>query len=182
MICSTLRWARQPSGVNVQSPAATCRMNPARTSSLWLTASASAGASRRVGRKSCEARAITCCRTRLLDRDQRGLGHGQGCRFGHLEAFWPVHAVGDPLVDLVEELLDEDVRRDLLEDAAVRVDESDVAPAGDAEVGVPRLPRTVHGAAEHRDLEVLWVAVQAFLDLLRERLDAHVVSPTARAG
>src|SRR5204862_8229102 len=33
-------------------------MNPARTSSLWLTASASAGASRRVGRKSCDARVI----------------------------------------------------------------------------------------------------------------------------
>src|SRR5436190_18442439 len=33
-------------------------MNPARTSSLWLTASASAGASRRVGKKSCDARVI----------------------------------------------------------------------------------------------------------------------------
>ena len=62
MICSTLRWTRQPSGGNVQSPALTWRMKPPRTSSLWLTASASAGASRRVGRKSCEARAIIVVR------------------------------------------------------------------------------------------------------------------------
>ena len=50
MICSTFRCTRHPSGVNDQRPADTCRMKPARTSSLWLTASASAGASRRVGR------------------------------------------------------------------------------------------------------------------------------------
>ncbi len=59
MICSTFRCTRQPSGMNVHTPAETWRMKPPRTSSLWLAASASAGASRRVGRKSCEARAIT---------------------------------------------------------------------------------------------------------------------------
>ena len=58
MICSTFRWTRQPSGMNVHRPALTWRMKPPRTSSLWLTASASAGSSRSVGRKSCEARAI----------------------------------------------------------------------------------------------------------------------------
>ena len=34
MICSTLRWTRQPSGRNVQRPAVTWRMKPPRTSSL----------------------------------------------------------------------------------------------------------------------------------------------------
>src|SRR5207247_148323 len=48
MICSIFRWTRQPRGRNVQTPALTWRMNPPRTSSLWLTASASAGSSRRV--------------------------------------------------------------------------------------------------------------------------------------
>ena len=62
MICSTFRCTRQPSGMNVQRPALTWRMKPPRTSSLWLTASASAGSSRRVGRKSCEARTIIVVR------------------------------------------------------------------------------------------------------------------------
>ena len=57
-ICSTLRCTRQPSGRNVQRPALSWRMKPPRTSSLCESASASAGASRRVGRKSWEARAI----------------------------------------------------------------------------------------------------------------------------
>ena len=58
MICSIFRWTRQPRVMNVQRPALTWRMKPPRTSSLWLTASASAGSSRRVGRKSSEARTI----------------------------------------------------------------------------------------------------------------------------
>ena len=40
----------------VHRPVPTCRMKPPRTRSLWLAASASAGSSRRVGRKSCDAR------------------------------------------------------------------------------------------------------------------------------
>ncbi len=59
MICSILRWTRQPSGRYVQIPALeTWRMKPPRTSSLCDSASASEGASRSVGRNSCEARAI----------------------------------------------------------------------------------------------------------------------------
>ena len=45
MICSTLRWARQPAGSQVHNPAPTWRASPARTVSRWDTASASAGAS-----------------------------------------------------------------------------------------------------------------------------------------
>ena len=56
MIWTTFWCTRQPSGRNVHSPAPTCRMKPPRTRSLWLAASASAGSSRRVGRKSCDAR------------------------------------------------------------------------------------------------------------------------------
>ena len=93
-----------------------------------------------------------------------------------------MHAVGDPLVDRVEELVDEDVRRDLLQDAAVGVDEADVATPCNAEVGVARFPRSVDGAAEHSDLEVLRIGVQALLDLLGQVLDADVVAPAARAG
>src|SRR5437870_5628093 len=172
MICSTFRWTRQPSGRNVQTPAATWRMKPPRTSSLWLTASASAGSSRSVGRNSCEARAIMRCPGRLLEGNQRGFGHGERGRLRHLEPLRALHAVGDPAVDLVEQLVDQDLRRDLLEDAPVRVHEADVAAAGDPEVGVAGLAGAVDGAAEHCDLEMLRVRMQPLLDLLRERLDA----------
>src|SRR5919197_6132232 len=55
-------------------------MKPPRTSSLWLAASASAGASRRVGKNSCEARAITVVRA---DYSESGIreasAHGIAC-------------------------------------------------------------------------------------------------------
>src|SRR5215467_13695245 len=127
MICSTFRCTRQPRGRNVHTPAATWRMKPPRTRSLWLTASASAGASRNVGRKSCEARAIIVGGLNLLERDRGGFGHRQRCRLGHLQALRAEHPVGDPAVDLVEELVDEDVGGDLLQYAAMRVDEAHVA-------------------------------------------------------
>src|SRR5215207_5360957 len=131
---------RQPRGRYVQRPAETWRMKPPRTSSLWLTASASPGSSRRVGMKSSEA-LIWLART--LGR----FGHEEGGRLGELEPLWALHPVLDPLVDLVEELVHEDVRGDLLEHAAVRVDEAGVAAAGNAEVGVPGFPRAVDRAA-----------------------------------
>src|SRR5262245_42461542 len=40
-------------------PAPSWRINPARTSSLWLTTSASAGSSRKVGTKYCDQRIIS---------------------------------------------------------------------------------------------------------------------------
>src|SRR5712691_9472170 len=135
MICSIFWCTRQPSGKNVQTPAATWRMKPPRTSSLWLVASASAGSSRRVGKKRCEARVATKG-YRLVERDLGRLGHRQRGGLRHLQALRPAHAAGDPRVDLVEELVDEDVRRDLLQHAAVRVDETDVAAARDPEVRV----------------------------------------------
>src|SRR5438874_2078837 len=104
-------------------------MKAPRTSSLWLIASASAGASRRVGRKSCDARRIM--RGTLVEGNFGSLGHGQRRRLRHLQPFRPVHPGLDPGVDLVEELVDEDVRRDLLQHAAMGVDEADVAAAGD---------------------------------------------------
>src|SRR6266496_1175128 len=119
---------------------------------------------------------------RLFEWDQRRLCHGQSRGLRHFQSLGPVHAVDDPLIDRVEELVDEDVGRDLLQDAAVGVDEADVPAARDAEVCVARLPRSVDRAAEHCDLEVLRVGVQALLDLLGEGLDADVVPPAARAG
>src|SRR4051812_3223258 len=182
MICSILRWTRHPSGRNVQRPAVTWRMKPPRTSSLWLTASASAGASRRVGRKSCDARAIIAAGRLVAQRDRGRLGHRQGGRFRHLQPLRAVHPALDPAVDLVEELLDEDVARDLLQHAAVRVDEADVAPAGDSEVGVAALARAVDGAAEDGDLEMLRIGLQALFDALRELLHADVVASAGGAG
>src|SRR4051794_16805009 len=187
MICSTLRCTRQPSGVNDHRPALTCRMNPARTSSLWLTASASAGASRSVGRYSCEARAIepraiiVGVRGYLLERDRGCLGHRERGRLRVLPALRALHARLDPGVDLAEELVDEDLRLDLPQHLAVRVDEADVAAAGDAEVGVARLAGPVDGAAEDGDLEVLRVRTESLLDLLGECLHADVVAAAARA-
>src|SRR5215831_14142117 len=145
MTWSTFRWTRQPSGRYDHTPADSCRTNPPLTSSLWLTASASAGSSRSVGRKSCDALAANDC-SLVVERDQGGLGHRQRGRLGHLQALRATHSVGDPPVDLEEELVDQDVRGDLLQDAAVRVDEADVAAAGDPEIGVSRLPRSVHRA------------------------------------
>src|SRR5581483_1205240 len=176
MICSTLRCTRQPSGVKVQRPADNWRMKPARTSSLWLTASASAGASRSVGRKSCEARAIMRCLGRLFEWYRRCLGHGQGSRLCVLAALGALHAGLDPGVDLAEELVDEDVRLDLAEHLAVRIDEPRLASARDAEVGVAGLARAVDGAAEHGHVEVLGIGAQSFFDRLRERLHADVVA------
>src|ERR1041384_6185650 len=142
-------------------------MKPARTSSLCDAASASPGSSRRVGRKSWEARVATEG-SRLVERDQRGFGHRQRGRLGHLQALRALHPGVDPPVDLEEELVDQDVRGDLLQHPAVRVDEPDVASAGDAEVRVARLAGAVDRSAEDRDLEVLRVRVQALLDLFRE--------------
>src|SRR6266540_3024979 len=120
-------------------------MNPPRTSSLCDAASASAGASRSVGRNSWEAR-VAMAGSRLIERDLRGFGHRERGGLRHLQALRAAHPALDPAVDLVEQLVDEDVRRDLLEHAAVRVDEADVTAAGDAEIGVSRLAGTVHRA------------------------------------
>src|ERR671930_1158007 len=192
-------------------------MKPPRASSLWLTASASAGSSRSVGKNSLEARAITVVAGdyssgiseasaiaaslamplkrprglsarplnpltwRRIQRNQRGLRHGKRGRLRHLQALRAVHAALDPAVDLVEELVDQDVRRDLLQHAAMRVDEADVAAARDPEIGVARLARPVDGAAHDRDLEGLRVGAQPLLDLHGELLDADVVAAAARA-
>src|SRR5262249_58066417 len=103
------------------------------------------------------ARPLTRSLGTVPERNQRGVGHGERGGLRHLQALRAVHAPGDPPVDLVEELVDQDVRRDLLQHTAVRVDEADVAAAGDPEVRVARLAWAVHRAAEHRDLEVLRV-------------------------
>ena len=77
--------------------------------------------------------------------------------FAIFRRFGTVRPFADPLVDLVEQLVDQDVRGDLLQHAAVGIHEADVASARDPEVGVAGLPRPVHGAAENGDLEVLRV-------------------------
>ena len=140
-------------------------MKPPRTSSLWLTASASAGSSRRVGRKSCDARATIVAAAGYSSGISEASAIASAAGLAIFRRFGRCMPVGDPLVDLVEELVDQDVGRDLLQHAAVRVDEADVAAAGDPEVGVARLARAVDGAAEHGDLEVLRVVAEALLDL-----------------
>ena len=142
MICSTFAWTRQPSGRNVHRPAPTWRMNPPRTRSLWLAASASAGSSRSVGRKSCEARAIIV------------VAAGYSLPSGMREASAMASAAGFAIFSRFGRCMPSSIHwsiswkssstrmseRDLLQHAAVRVDEADVAAAGDAEVGVARLP------------------------------------------
>src|SRR5919106_54368 len=172
----TFSWTRHPSGRKVQRPAPTWRMKPPRTSSWWLTASASAGGSRSVGIKSLEARKGPSLRGAL-----GRFGHHQSGRLGQLQARRALHPAFDPPVDLVEELIDEDVRGDLLQHTPVGVDETGVAPAGDAEVGVTGLPRPVHGATHDRDFEGLWIVTEALLDLLSQRPDADVVPPARGA-
>src|SRR5882762_10343878 len=115
------------------------------------------------------------------ERNRGGLGHREGGRFRHLEARRAEHAVCDPAVDLVEQLVHQDVARDLLQYAPMGVDEADVPPASDSEVGVAGLTGAVDGAAENGDLERLGILTQALLDALRELLDADVVAAAARA-
>src|SRR5262245_57714735 len=103
MIWTIFSCTRQPSGMQVKTPALTCRMNPPRTSSLWLAASASAGSSRRVGKKSWVARRTI--RETLVERNLGGFRHRERGRLRHLQALRPAHAVRDPLVDLVEQLV-----------------------------------------------------------------------------
>src|SRR3954447_12038529 len=119
--------------------------------------------------------------TALFERDCRRLGHGQGGGLCVFAALGPLHAGGDPRVDLAEELVDEDPRLDLAEDLSVRVDEARLATARDAEICIARLAGAVDRAAEHRDLEVLRVVAEALLDRLGERLLADVVAPARRA-
>src|SRR2546425_4806121 len=105
-------------------------MKPPRTRSLCDTASASAGSSRSVGMKSVDAR-VAILGGRLVEGNLGGLGHSERGGLRHLQTLRPAHPVGDPCVDLVEQLVDEDVGGDLLQHAAVGVDEADVAAAGD---------------------------------------------------
>src|SRR5215213_7607395 len=169
MICSILRWTRQPSGVNDQSPAETWRMNPPRTRSLWLTASASPGSSRSVGMKSWEA--LTGLRGSL-----GRFGHEECGRLCQLEPLRALHAAGDPRVDLVKELVDENFGGDLFQDASMGVDEAGVSSAGNPEVGVSGFPRPVDGTAHDGHFERLRIALQALLDGLGEVPDADVVA------
>ena len=74
------------------------------------------------------------------ERDQARLRHRKSRRLRHLEPPRPRHSRLDPVVDLVEQLVDQDVRGDLLQNLAVCVDEADVASAGDSEVRVPASP------------------------------------------
>src|SRR3954465_504150 len=103
-----------------------------RTSSLWLIDSASAGASRRVGRNSSDARRITS--PTLVERNFGSLGHCERRGLRHLEPLRPTHAALDPRVDLAEEILDEGLRRNLPQHTAMGIDEADFAAAGDSEV------------------------------------------------
>ncbi len=80
----------------------------------------------------------------------------------------------------MKELVDEDVGGDLLQHPAVGVEEADVAPARDPEVGIARLAGAVDGAAEDGDLEVLRIRAQPLFDLLRQRLDTDVVAAARR--
>src|SRR6266511_640030 len=84
-----------------------------------------------------EKRALPRKAKRLVERDQRGFGHRESRRLGHLQPLRSLHAALDPPIDLEEELVDEDVRRDLLQDAAMRVDEADVAAVGETRMVSP---------------------------------------------
>ena len=57
-ICTAFWCTRQPAGIQLQRPAPTWRIMPARTSSLCESASASAGACFSVGRTYSESRVM----------------------------------------------------------------------------------------------------------------------------
>src|SRR5687768_8000819 len=91
--CSTLRSTRRPSGDQVYRPAASLRIMPALSISLWLTISASAGVSllvwrwncdRRIGGGFFEGRPAFCHRiaARPPDRGRRAHAHAPGPSLG----------------------------------------------------------------------------------------------------
>ena len=71
---------------------------------------------------------------------------------------------------------------DLPQRLAVGEDHALVLGAGDAEVGVRGLADAVHGAAEHRDLDRLLVALEAPLDLGHDRVHVELQAAAGRAG
>src|SRR5439155_23527990 len=92
------------------------------------------------------------------------------------------HHALDTDVDLVEQRIDEDLGGHLLQHPPVGVDEARVPPAGNPEVGVASLARTVYRAAHDGDLEGLRVGLQAPLYDRCELLDTDVVASAGGAG
>src|SRR5439155_588631 len=132
-------------------PAASCRTRPARSISLWLRASASAGSSRRVGTSDFDSRIYFAS-------------------FVLLAPFTP----GDELVDFLAHGAHDLRLRHLPDDLAALEDEPDPAPARDADVRRARLAGPVDLAPHHRDVDLLVQAAELVLDLLRELDQVHV--------
>src|ERR687897_3314143 len=86
------------------------------------------------------------------------------------------------LVDLLEELVDEVLLRDLLERLAAREDEALVLGPGDTEVRVRRLPDAVDRAAEHGDLDRVGVRLEALLDVGHDGVHVELQAAAGRAG
>ena len=90
-------------------------------------------------------------------------GHRERGRLRVLAALRPLHPGGDPGVDLPEELLDQHRGVDLAEHLAVGVDEANLPPARDAEVGVAIAHTAADSGADGRIVATLG-AVRAVID------------------
>ena len=84
-------------------------------------------------------------------------------------------------VDLLEELVDELGRGDLLDRLPLGVDHPHVLGARDAEVRMAGLTDAVDRAAEHRDLDRVVIVLEAPLDLRDDTVHVELQAPACRA-
>src|SRR5437667_11924867 len=126
-------------------PAPSWRMRPARSMSLWVSASAAAGSSRRVGTSDCERRTATRYPS-SGGAPPPSVVVGRGRRPCSLP-------LGDEPVDLLAHRLHDVLLGDLTDDLAVLEDEADPAPARHADVGGTRLTGPVDLAVVERSAE-----------------------------
>src|SRR5207247_7285574 len=141
-------------------PAPSWRMRPARSMSLWLSASASAGSSRRVWTSDCERRTATRYPS-SGGAPPPSVVVGRGRRPCSLP-------LGDEPVDLLAHRLHDVLLGDLTDDLAVLEDEADPAPARHADVGGTRLTGAVDLAPHNSDMDLLVQPAELVLNLLRE--------------
>src|SRR5262245_30621111 len=153
-------------------PRLSCRMKPPRTNSLWLTTSASAGSSLRVGMKVLLHRINF---RNLTELENERLAVDRRCLFCFL--------LGGSVLDLVHQRVNDLRFADLAYHFPFFKDETDAVAAGDSEIGRTRLSGSVDLATHNRDMDVkVAVGTHPFLDRLCQTDKIHISSPTRRTG
>src|SRR5581483_2524416 len=146
-------------------PRVSWRIMPARTRSLWLTTSASAGSSLSVGIRVRLQRTVSFRRTGSIGRSRR-----RRLLLSH------------ELLDLFHQRIDDLNLGNFADDFTLFEDEADPLAAGDSQLGGARLAGAVHFATHDCDVNVfVRVRRHALFDFLRERDEIDVGASARRA-